>query len=166
MDQEASIQVWKLEGQRLKKYTKDMEEREAWLKTHTLPITRFPLWWTSKLPKDAWEELKEAISACAVEVAIRERSSRLKTLQANLDGMLALIEARKAEYADDPAGAVRDAGERLSRQGCQPGCVEVRLGAGGEDQRDAEAGGDRGRAMERAAGLQWAPCPSHWPRRF
>jgi hypothetical protein len=57
------IQVWNLEGPRLKKYNRDMEERKTWLKTHTLPFTKFPLWWAHKIPKDAWMDERPLASS-------------------------------------------------------------------------------------------------------
>lgn len=51
------------------------------------------------------KELKATISDGVVALEIRKRSARVQALQANLDRMLALIEARAAEYADSAAGA-------------------------------------------------------------
>jgi phage terminase small subunit len=49
-------------------------------------------------------ELQEAVSAATIALEIRKRSARVKVLQEQLDGMLAVQQARRALYADDKHG--------------------------------------------------------------
>ena len=48
--------------------------------------------------------MQEAVSAATIALEIRKRSARVKVLQEQLDGMLAVQQARRALYADDKHG--------------------------------------------------------------
>jgi hypothetical protein len=49
-------------------------------------------------------ELEETVSAATIALEIRKRSARVKVLQEQLDGMLAVQQARRALYAGDKHG--------------------------------------------------------------